>query len=598
MELQLKNEPFGHRLGDRLIQKGIVPRSIIMQALEVQKSAPQAIRRKLGEILVQDFNIEQHLIYREIADMYAFREIDLSNGVLQDDIIRSIKRFYTILTPELQASIRKYAILPYESNSLKGNFIKIAAADPTHSEINIIATALGFVRFEIQYCRLETLEEIIERILPTPNAFLKDYENTEEQDSLECNTGEIDEVELDTEIHRSKLTNLIEGCFLEAVHRGASDIHFVPRTGNQVEIYFRIDGKLISWHTQKGTKAEAIAAVLKDRSKNVNRFERDSAQDGFYQREIDGAIIRFRVSILPIVGVEYERKMESIVVRILDDRKVITDLSELGFLEQAKRDFNEGINKAQGIVILTGPTGSGKSTTLLAALNNVMKPEFNVLTVEEPVEYLIYGARQLKINPKMDFDQAIRSILRHDPDIVMVGEMRDRITAEIAFKLANTGHLTLTTLHTNDAVSVISRLYKMGIEPFLIAHAVNIVVAQRLVRKLCQNCKTDDESIDPEAPLAIGFTNEEIQNITFYKPVGCRKCHQGFSGRMAIHEALLFTREIRKTILEMSEMIDEDRIKNIALQNGMMTLRASGRERIKAGDTTCAEVAFVTAEDK
>ena len=283
--------------------------------------------------------------------------------------------------------------------------------------------------------------------------------------------------------------NLVEGALVEAVRQGASDIHIIAKEGNRTEFWFRLDGNLKLWHVQEKTMPEAVAAVVKDRSKNVDRFEREMSQDGFIQRLIDDTMIRFRVSIMPIVGVEFRHKFESIVIRVLDDRKVITDLNKLGLQGPAKDFFYKAIAKPQGIVILTGPTGCGKSTTLVAALHQVIDPTVNVLTVEDPVEYIIRGARQLKIGPKMNFDQAIRGILRHDPDIVLVGEMRDKTTAEIAIKLANTGHLTFSTLHTNDAPSAVSRLYKMGIEPFLIAYAINIIVAQRLIRTLCTACK-------------------------------------------------------------------------------------------------------------
>ena len=199
-----------------------------------------------------------------------------------------------------------------------------------------------------------------------------------------------------------------------------------------------------------------------------------------------------------MVGTELRSKFESVVIRILDDRKVITDLNKLGLTGYARTAFDAAIRKPQGMVILTGPTGSGKSTTLVAALYQVIDPTVNVLTVEDPVEYVIKGARQLKISHKMNFEQAIRAILRHDPDIVLVGEMRDKETAEVAIKLANTGHLTFSTLHTNDAPSAVSRLYKMGIEPFLIAYAINIIVAQRLIRRLCPECKRRVTTIDPE----------------------------------------------------------------------------------------------------
>jgi type IV pilus assembly protein PilB len=343
-------------------------------------------------------------------------------------------------------------------------------------------------------------------------------------------------------------------------------------------------------------KPEALSAVIKDKTRNVDRFVRDMSQDGFIQRRIDEHQLRFRVSIMPIVGQEYERKLESIVIRILDDRKVITDLKLLGLQNQAYADFLKAIHRPQGMVIITGPTGSGKSTTLVAALYSVINPTVNVLTVEEPVEYLIKGARQLKISEKMTFDESMRGILRHDPDIVLVGEIRDLMTAEIAIKLANTGHLTFSTLHTNDAPSAISRLFKMGVEPFLIASAINLVMAQRLVRKLCNNCKKPILDMDPAVPKSIGFTDEEIATTTFYQPVGCNKCRAGYKGRVAIMEALLFDKKIKNAIFASGDNIDEDHIRDLAVENGMLTMRASGRDRIKEGQTTIEEVMAITIE--
>ncbi len=299
---------------------------------------------------------------------------------------------------------------------------------------------------------------------------------------------------------------------------------------------------------------------------------------------------------MPIVSTAYNRKYESVVIRILDDRKVITNLEKLGLDPIAKKEFVKAINKPQGMVILTGPTGSGKSTTLVAALSQVMSPELNVLTVEDPVEYNISGARQLKISHKMDFDQAIRSILRHDPDIVMVGEIRDAKTAEIAIKLSNTGHLTFSSLHTNDAASVLSRLYKMGIEPFLIANAINLVVAQRLMRKLCPLCKQPIPAGDKALAHSLGFTEEDIEKTTFYKPVGCEKCTHGYSGRIGIFEALPFTHDIKRIILNASKDLDEDAIRDCAIKNGMLTLRQSAGQNAKNGITSLEEVGAITIE--
>jgi type IV pilus assembly protein PilB len=300
---------------------------------------------------------------------------------------------------------------------------------------------------------------------------------------------------------------------------------------------------------------------------------------------------------MPIVTTEFQHKFESVVIRILDDRKVITDLEKLGLQGPARGLFYKAIGKPQGIIILTGPTGSGKSTTLIAALYQVIDPTVNVLTIEEPVEYIIKGARQLKIGPKMGFEQSIRGILRHDPDIVLVGEMRDKITAETAIKLANTGHLVFSTLHTNDAPSAVARLYKMGIEPFLIAYAINIIVAQRLIRTLCKICKEPVEGSELEDMLKFGFSEDEIRGHTFYKAVGCDKCGGGYKGRAAIHEALYFTKEIKTLILNAGDKVDENKLRDQASKDGMWTLRRSGMERMMEGSTSLEEIISSTTEE-
>ena len=301
-----------------------------------------------------------------------------------------------------------------------------------------------------------------------------------------------------------------------------------------------------------------------------------------------------------MVGTELKNKFESVVIRILDDRKVIRDLEKLGLTGYAKKSFSKAISQPQGMVILTGPTGSGKSTTLVAALYQVIDPSVNVLTVEDPVEYVIEGARQLKIGYKMNFEQAIRSILRHDPDIVLVGEMRDRETAEVAIKLANTGHLTFSTLHTNDAPSAVARLYKMGIEPFLIAYAINIIVAQRLIRCLCENCKVEVKDLEEAYMEAIGLNVEEWKTFTIYRASekGCERCGgTGYKGRMAIHEALYFTKEIRQIIVRSGVEVDEEQIRIQAKKDGTLSLRESGLEKVKLGLTSIEEVLAGTTDE-
>ncbi len=374
----------------------------------------------------------------------------------------------------------------------------------------------------------------------------------------------------------------------------------MPRERN-TDFLFRIDGGLQLWHTQDKVHPEAMIAVAKDRCLNIDRFEREAAQDGYIQRNVDQSLIRYRVSVLPIASSDRGIKAESIVIRVLDDRNVFASLSSIGLLEGALERFEKAIRQPQGMVIMTGPTGSGKSTTLVAALHQVLRPDLNVLTVEDPVEYLIRGVRQIKLGPRLHLESALRSILRHDPDIVMVGEMRDKDTAELAIKLANTGHLTFSTLHTNDAPSAVSRLYKMGIEPFLLAYAINLVVAQRLLRKLCTVCRQVDKDPDPLLLRELGFSEEEIETTTFYKIANkhsCRECNGvGYKGRRAIAEALYFSRAIRHQIFSAGKNINEDAIRDTAVKEGMLTLLGSARQVVKMGETTIDEVVRVIASD-
>lgn len=582
-------------IGDILVRKGVVTEDQLLQALQILEEEPSGSSRRLGQILFQDIGLNRHLIMREISKVYAFREVLADVEIVPDEIIDTIKNYVEKLPEETVDELVHHKALPYQIS--RGD-LTIAAADPSDPNLQTIINKLNFKQTELVYCNYDLVEQILGKVYERKNEFLDlleeiDYEET----NIETDEENIDEEEIDAEINQSMLNSLVEGMLVESVRQGVSDLHIIPSGPTSTDIRFRIDGKLQLWYQQKNVKPEAISAVIKDKTRNVDRFERDSSQDGFIQRQIDGYNIRYRVSIMPIVGNQYDRKFESIVIRILDDRKVIRDLDLLGLQKVAKDNFVKSIQQPSGIVIITGPTGSGKSTTLVAALYYVIDPTKNVLTVEEPVEYIIEGARQLKISTAMTFDQSIRGILRHDPDIVLVGEIRDLKTAEIAIKLANTGHLTFSTLHTNDAPSAVSRLFKMGVEPFLIANAVNLVMAQRLIRRLCKECKEEFKP-HPEVAKGLGFTEEEIETTTFYKAVGCDVCSgSGYKGRSAIHEALYFSKEIKQMILDAGGDIDENSIKDLAVSQGMLTLRGSGRERIKEGITTIEEIIASTIDD-
>jgi type IV pilus assembly protein PilB len=586
------------KIGYLLFKKGIIDTIMLEKALNSKANDKTKIKRNLAQILVQDFGYDHDTIFREVSILYAFRELDTRPEEFTSQRLDSIKQMIIGSGDILKGQILEHKIIPFMFDERIKDKLILAAIDPTDRNIPKIAFGLNAKKYEVIFIRKKDYEKLIQIIIPPENVYLKMMEESVGELQIDKDENSLDEQELDSEINKSALINLVEGALVEGVRMGASDVHFVPKSGNKTDILFRIDGNLQVWHVQDGTLPEAVVAVVKDRSKGMDRFEREMAQDGFIQREIDSHIIRFRVSVLPMVGTELKNKFESIVIRILDDRKVIRDLDKLGLIGYSKDAFTKAINQPQGMVILTGPTGSGKSTTLVAALYQVIDPTVNVLTVEDPVEYVIEGARQLKIGFKMNFEQAIRSILRHDPDIVLVGEMRDKETADVAIKLANTGHLTFSTLHTNDAPSAVARLYKMGIEPFLIAYAINLIVAQRLVRRLCPSCKKKVSNYDDAIMKAAGLNITEWKNYNVYEPKGCEKCNGiGFKGRLAIHEALYFTKELRQIIVKSGEDVDEEKIRIQAKKDGSLNLREAGLEKVKLGLTSIEEVLASTSEE-
>lgn len=595
------------------INKDRVVRSLLAEGMLTEQQAALGLKEfdavggktALWRIIADLKGVNRESVYQAAARVYAFKLEEIDEFKPDHDFVRLTME---TLAEEYREEMMELLLVPFEHSidfeTGTGRIIFITP-DPTRPDINRLVHELDLGRFELRYASESSIVRLLDTIFPRKNEFMERV--SEETDAFDLGMSydngedELDEDALEAEISRSKLINLFEASLVEAVRQGTSDIHIFPNANRQVEIHLRTDGRLKKWHTEDKVHPEAFLAVVKDNSTNVDRFERDAAQDGFIQRNIDGALIRFRVSILPIATSNQEMRAESIVIRILDDRKVLTDITKLGMLDVALERFNKAIRQPHGMIILTGPTGSGKSTTLVAALYQVVTPEVNVLTVEDPVEYIIKGVRQIKLSHKLDLEGALRAILRHDPDIVMVGEMRDRHTAELAIKLANTGHLTFSTLHTNDAPAAVSRLYKMGVEPFLIAYAINLVVAQRLIREVCSSCKVEDKDPDKVLMRSLGFTEQEIEETTIYKAntgSKCPKCNgNGYKGRRAVCETLYFTREIRNMIAESGDSIDEDEIRTQAIKDGMLTLQDSARELVKMGATTVEEMLRATQSE-
>ncbi|MCX5717014.1 MAG: type IV-A pilus assembly ATPase PilB, partial [Nitrospirae bacterium] len=408
---------------------------------------------------------------------------------------------------------------------------------------------------------------------------LDDVEHVSEEEMLGAR-GEIEE----------PIVKLVSGILINAIKIGASDIHIEPYE-NSVRVRYRVDGVLAMAMNLPLRIKNSVVSRLKIMAK-LDISERRLPQDGRIKlrlgkkKEVD-----FRVSILPcLFG-------EKTVMRILDKASLQVDLTKLGFEEGALQKFLECLNRPYGMILVTGPTGSGKTTTLYSALNYLNKPNINIMTAEDPIEYNFLGINQVQMKDEigLTFASALRSFLRQSPDIILVGEIRDFETAEIAVKAALTGHLVLSTLHTNDAPSSVSRLLNMGIEPFLVASSVILIMAQRLARKICKECEKEEEKFPLPTLISLGFSEENARTVKCYRGKGCSVCNNsGYKGRIALYEIMIVNEEIRKLILEGASAIE---LKKAAIRGGMKTLRMSGLTKVKEGVTTIEEVLRVTFGD-
>jgi type IV pilus assembly protein PilB len=589
-----RSRPYVASFLQYLIKNQIVSEDTALLASSARQASNGKTRRTLVDILVTDFGMPREVLYDQVARFYSFRIIDINERSTRKLLPSTVSKILLGLHETISQLAIKHKVLPYETAENQPEKILVVTPNPLSREASGVARYFPYKKFEICYLREQDWDDFWRQVSREMEIAVRGLDPLQSQ--FEIEEVDLDSV-LDMEINRGQLVALIENVFADAVRVGASDIHVVPRGARKTSVLFRIDGQLSEWFCIEDSRAEAVIAVVKGRGLGLDRFERMAAQDGSAQKVVDNVTIRFRMSVLPVISRELTGKFESVVIRILKDADASVSLETIGFDSYSLQWFREAIAKPHGMVILTGPTGCGKSTTLIAALRTVMKPTLNTITVEDPVEYLIDGARQVKLNHKLSFDDAMRSILRHDPDIVMVGEIRDHITADISIKLANTGHLTFTSLHTNDAPSAVSRLFKIGVEPFLIAQALNIVVAQRLVRKLCIGCRQPVESLDDHLLAKVGFSQDDADRGTFFKAVGCPHCVGGYKGRTAIHETLYVTQRIRDIILDSTSKIDVDEIRAEAVAHGMSSLRVAGLELVKKGVTTIEEVISTTAHE-
>src|SRR3989338_8501745 len=402
---------------------------------------------------------------------------------------------------------------------------------------------------------------------------------------LEAGEDELAEGELERAGGEAPVVKLVNIILRESVNRGASDIHMEPYE-KDYRVRFRIDGLLQTVMTPPFKMRDGIISRVKIMSK-LDIAEKRLPQDGriMIRCQKDGKVkqLDFRVSVLPTLH------GEKVVMRLLDKENLRLDMTKLGFEQESLTKFERAILKPWGMVLVTGPTGSGKTNTLYSSVSRLNSPDTNIVTAEDPVEFQLHGINQVQIKEQigLNFASALRSFLRQDPNIILVGEIRDFETAEVAVKAALTGHLVLSTLHTNDAPSTISRLMNMGIEPFLVATAVHLICAQRLVRRICSECK-EEVKLPPEALIDVGYAPEESKTVKVYKGKGCERCNgTGYKGRAGLYEVMEITDELRELILVGASGLE---LKKKAIEGGMFSLRRSGLIKIAAGVTTIEEV--------
>ncbi|HVM65915.1 MAG TPA: ATPase, T2SS/T4P/T4SS family [Acidimicrobiales bacterium] len=554
-----------NQLGSLLIARGLLTPEQLDAALEEQ----QQTHRSLGRILIDKNLVTEAGLVSTLATQLGLEYVDVADYAVDPSAT-------TLITDALA---RRYQALPI---GWQDGRLLVAMADPsnvfavddirtiTGADVKMVVSTRASILAAIdKYHRLDTDAESISA--QASSSF-------EAEDDLTS----VREVTEDAPI--VKLVNLL---ITQAVQDRASDIHIEPGE-HDLRVRYRIDGVLHEVMRPPKNIQSGIVSRLKIMA-DINIAERRVPQDGRISATIGGRGVDLRVATLPTVF------GEKVVMRILDKSTALLRLDDLGFLPANLARFEQAYKQPYGTILVTGPTGSGKSTTLYATLNIVNEESKNVITVEDPVEYRLPGINQVQVNTKagLTFAAALRSILRSDPDIVLVGEIRDRETATIAVEAALTGHLVLSTLHTNDASSTPTRLVEMGVEPFLVASALDCIVAQRLARRLCPKCRQAYQPTPAEL-IAAGWHEEELDDLPeLFRPVGCQACGKtGFFGRFALHEVLLVSEDIERLIVDRGHSED---IKKVATAQGMLTLRQAGLSQVRAGVTSVEEILRVVA---
>ncbi|MFV9511069.1 GspE/PulE family protein [Tepidibacillus sp. LV47] len=547
------------RIGDLLVEAGIITKAQLEEALHEQKKS----KKRLGDILIDKGYVTEQQMIEVLEFQLGIPHVSLYRYPIDRNLIQII--------PEKLAI--NYQVIPIKKI---GNKLVIAMADPLdYYSIEDLRMTTGF-QIEPVIATKEELSRAIDRyygIQETVNEIMQNLPKEEEMDE-----------QLQSE--DAPVSRMVNQIIQNAVKQRASDIHFDPQE-NELRVRFRIDGQIRTEQFLPKHMQGIITSRLKIMAQ-LNIAEKRLPQDGRIQIEVDGRPIDIRISTLPTVY------GEKIVLRILDLSQAIKQIEQIGFSKTNAEKFRKMIHKTYGIILITGPTGSGKTSTLYAALNELNREDVNIITVEDPVEYRIAGINQVQVNEKtgLTFARGLRSILRQDPNIIMVGEIRDLETAEIAIRAALTGHLVLSTIHTNDAVTTVTRLIDMGIEPFLVSSAVTGVVGQRLVRRICTDCAVPYEPSVEEKQILEEYRIEVTQLL---KGKGCVKCNQtGYRGRTAIQELLILDDRLKQMVIEKQP---DSVYRQYLKENGFTTMFEDGLEKVKQGLTTISEVIRATSKD-
>jgi len=567
-------QPQTRRLGDLLVAERLITEAQLKQALAEQKGKTE----KLGSILARLGFITEEQLIGFLSRQYGIPSITLTNIDVDTETLR--------LVPAQIA--RKYEILPVKRI---GGTLTLAMADPTNvfalDDIAFMTSLQILPVVAPQATIRKAIEKHYEGGQTSMNEMLTEIAADANVEVLEGETeGKgVDVFELKESADEAPVVKLVNMVLVDAIRKGASDLHWEPYE-KHFRIRFRIDGVLHEMLSPPKRLEPAIISRLKIMS-SLDISERRVPQDGriklrFGQREID-----FRVSILPtIFG-------EKAVLRILDKESLQLDLTKLGFDPWSFEKFSHAIHQPYGMVLITGPTGSGKTTTLYSAISTINSPEHNIMTAEDPVEYNLKGVNQVQVNEGVgrSFAAVLRSFLRQDPDVILVGETRDLETAQISIRAALTGHLVFTTLHTNDCPSTVARLFDMGIQPFLLSSALLVILAQRLGRRICKDCKQPVEGKEEDL-VPYGHVSQGLPNVTFYRGKGCATCNfTGMKGRVAIYEVMPVGATLRDMILKNAGTAE---LREQAQKDGMKTLRQSGLMKVIEGTTTVEEVLRVT----